>query len=49
MNLITKALTFEDILLVPAYSEVLPKEVNTQSMLTKNISLIVKMSKPLEL
>lgn len=39
MNLITKALTFEDILLVPAYSEVLPKEVNTQSMLTKNISL----------
>lgn len=39
MNLINKALTFEDILLVPAYSEVLPKEVSTQSMLTKNISL----------
>ncbi|STQ86105.1 IMP dehydrogenase [Helicobacter muridarum] len=39
MNLITRALTFEDILLVPAYSEVLPKNVNIQSMLTKNISL----------
>ncbi|RDU59150.1 IMP dehydrogenase [Helicobacter sp. MIT 14-3879] len=39
MNLITRALTFEDILLIPAYSEVLPKEVSTQSMLTKNISL----------
>lgn len=39
MNLITKALTFEDILLIPAYSEVLPAEVNTQSMLTRNITL----------
>lgn len=39
MNLINKALTFEDILLIPAYSEVIPKEVNTQSMLTKNIGL----------
>lgn len=39
MNLINKALTFEDILLVPAYSNVLPKEVSTKSMLTKNISL----------
>lgn len=39
MNLIAKCLTFEDILLIPAYSEVLPKEVATQSMLTKNIPL----------
>lgn len=39
MNLITKSLTFEDILLIPAYSEVIPKEVCTQSMLTRNISL----------
>lgn len=39
MNLITKALTFEDILLIPAYSEVIPREVCTQSMLTRNISL----------
>ncbi|RDU72872.1 IMP dehydrogenase [Helicobacter aurati] len=39
MNVITRALTFEDILLIPAYSEVLPKDVSIQSMLTKNISL----------
>lgn len=39
MNLINKALTFEDILLIPAYSEVIPKEVSTHSMLTRNISL----------
>ncbi|PAF49922.1 IMP dehydrogenase [Helicobacter sp. 12S02232-10] len=39
MKLIQKALTFEDILLVPGYSEVLPKEVSTVSKLTKNIGL----------
>lgn len=39
MRLIQKALTFEDILLVPAYSEILPKEVNLGSKLTKNIGL----------
>lgn len=38
MNL-KKALTFEDILLVPAYSEVSPRDVNTASLLSKNISL----------
>ena len=32
-------LTFDDILLVPNYSEVLPKDVNTRTRLTKNISL----------
>ncbi len=36
---IKKALTFEDILLVPRYSEVLPKEVSVESKLTKNIAL----------
>ncbi len=36
---IKKALTFEDILLIPSYSEVVPKEVNIKSKLTKNISL----------
>ena len=36
---IKKALTFEDILLIPAYSEVLPKEVNIKTQLTKNITL----------
>lgn len=39
MKLIQKALTFEDILLVPGYSEVLPKEVCIVSKLTKNINL----------
>ncbi|PAF52755.1 IMP dehydrogenase [Helicobacter sp. 13S00477-4] len=39
MKPIQKALTFEDILLVPSYSEVLPKEVCVVSKLTKNISL----------
>ena len=40
MNL-TRALTFEDILLVPAYSEVLPKEVSTVSLFSKTVSLNV--------
>lgn len=39
MKQIKKALTFEDILLVPAYSEVLPKEVDVTSKLSKNITL----------
>ncbi len=33
------ALTFDDVLLVPAYSEVLPREVSTKSRFTRNISL----------
>ncbi len=39
MKIRKKALTFEDILLVPKYSEVLPKQVKLNTMLTKNISL----------
>lgn len=39
MKIRKRALTFEDVLLVPAKSEVLPKEVNIESKLTKNISL----------
>lgn len=34
-----KGYTFDDVLLMPAYSEVLPREVNTQTHLTKNIVL----------
>ncbi|MFA6000402.1 MAG: IMP dehydrogenase, partial [Candidatus Paceibacterota bacterium] len=34
-----KGLTFDDILLVPNYSEVLPREVSTETTLTKNIKL----------
>jgi IMP dehydrogenase len=39
MRIRKRALTFEDVLLVPAKSEVLPKEVNLNTMLTKNIKL----------
>ncbi len=39
MNIRQKALTFEDILLIPQYSEVLPKEVDIKTVLTKNIKL----------
>ncbi len=39
MKIIQKALTFEDVLLIPAYSQILPQEVNTQTMLSKNITL----------
>ncbi len=43
MNIRKRALTFEDVLLVPQYSEVLPKEVELKTMLTKNISLNIPM------
>ncbi len=39
MKIRQKALTFEDVLLIPGYSEVLPKEVEIKSKLTKNILL----------
>lgn len=38
-KIITKAITFDDILLVPAKSKVLPRDVNISSRLTKNIRL----------
>ncbi|HWG18797.1 MAG TPA: IMP dehydrogenase, partial [Acidobacteriaceae bacterium] len=34
-----EALTFDDVLLVPAYSEVVPTQVGTQTRLTRNITL----------
>ena len=39
INTVKEGLTFDDILLVPAYSEVLPKNVNLQSKITKNIAV----------
>lgn len=39
MNLLKTALTFDDVLLVPAYSTISPKQVNLKTQLTKNISL----------
>ncbi len=39
MKIRKRALTFEDVLLVPAYSEILPKEVSLQTKLSRNIIL----------
>ncbi len=39
MRISKEALTFDDVLLVPAHSRVLPKEVSLKSRLTRNISL----------
>src|SRR5690606_14988636 len=38
---IAEGLTYDDVLLVPAYSEVLPREVDTSTFLTRNIRLNV--------
>ena len=34
-----KALTFDDVLLMPAYSEILPAETDTTTRLTRNINI----------
>ena len=39
MNDMKKGLTFDDVILVPKYSEILPGAVNLQTNLTKNIKL----------
>lgn len=39
MRLLQKALTFDDVLLVPAYSNVLPKDTFLQTRLSRNITL----------
>ena len=39
MRLLGKALTFDDVLLVPAYSEVLPKDASLATQFTRNIQL----------
>ncbi|QKF92667.1 IMP dehydrogenase [Campylobacter sp. CCUG 57310] len=39
MKIVKRALTFEDVLLVPQYSEILPKEVSVKTVFSKNISL----------
>ena len=37
MRILEEALTFDDVLLVPAYSEVLPRDVSLASQLTREI------------
>jgi len=39
MRLLQKALTFDDVLLVPAFSDILPKETSLATRLTRNITL----------
>ena len=39
MRLIQRALTFDDVLLVPSHSSVLPRDVSLKTRLTRNISL----------
>ena len=39
MRLLGKALTFDDVLLVPAYSQVLPKDTQLSTLFSRNITL----------
>ena len=39
MRLLQKALTFDDVLLVPAHSQILPRDVSLATKLTRNITL----------
>ena len=39
MKVLKKALTFDDVLLVPSHSSILPKEVDLTSKLTNKITL----------
>ena len=41
MRILEEALTFDDVLLVPAHSTVLPKDVSLATQLTRNITLNV--------
>lgn len=40
-KIIGEGLTYDDVLLIPAYSEILPREVSIRTQFTKNISLNV--------
>jgi len=44
MRIISEALTFDDVLLVPAHSEVLPKDVELKTRLTRGISLNIPLA-----
>jgi IMP dehydrogenase len=39
MRVVQKALTFDDVLLIPAHSNVLPREVSLTTKLTRGITL----------
>ena len=39
MKIVKRTLTFEDVLLVPQYSEILPKQVDVKTRISKNVTL----------
>ena len=41
MRLLQKALTFDDVLLVPAYSDILPKDTSLVTRLSRNILSLI--------
>lgn len=41
LKIIGEGLTYDDVLLIPNYSEILPREVNIQSKFSRNITLNV--------
>ena len=43
LRIVDEALTFDDVLLLPAYSEILPKAADLRTRLTKNITLNLPM------
>ena len=43
MRLLQKALTFDDVLLVPAYSEVLPRDTQLTTQLTRGLRINIPM------
>ena len=38
-KIVTEGLTFDDVLLIPAYSEVLPRNVNIASRFSRNVRI----------
>ena len=49
MRILTEALTFDDVSLVPAYSNVLPRDVSLATPLTRGIRLNIPRLGPLRL
>ena len=42
-KIIGEGITFDDVLLVPAYSEVIPNQVNVSTHLTKKVKLNIQL------
>ena len=42
-KIVAEGITFDDVLLIPAYSEVIPNQVDLTTRLTKNIRLNIPM------